>query len=126
MLLPSCALSCYLDPGGTVVSAMLAVFKRVVGERCCNSSYPLQSSVRPFSLYLIPGNLSRDVGQSAVLLLICKCVFHRQPLCAETVDLTLPSCSLEREGIDSPGNEGHFGTVFCSACGRGLDSSAPC
>lgn len=86
------------------MSAMLAVLKRVVGERCRNSSYPLQASVRPFSLYLIPSNLSRDLGQSAVILLIRKCVFHRQPLCAETVDLALPSYSLEREGIGSSEN----------------------
>lgn len=83
------------------MSAMLAVFKRVVGMRCRSSSYPLQTSVRPFSLYLTPGNLSRDLGQSAVILcsyvLIPKCVFHRQPLCAETVDLTLPPYSLERD-----------------------------
>lgn len=64
----------------------------------------LQISVRPFSLYLIPGNLSRDLGQSAVILLIPKRVFHRQPLCVETVDLSVPPYSLEREGVDSPGN----------------------
>lgn len=54
------------------------------------------------------------------------CVFPRQPLCTETIELILLPYSLEREGIGSPGNEGRFGTVFCFACGRGLDSGAPC
>lgn len=66
------ALSCCLDLGGTVVSAVLAMFKRAVGgeelsSRGSSSSYPPQTSVPPFSLYLVPGHLSRDLGQSAVI-----------------------------------------------------------
>lgn len=71
------------------------------------------------SLCLILGSLRRDLGPSAVVLLIPECVFHRS-LCVQTLGLALPPYPLAREGTESPDNWGHSG-VFPALCvGQGV------